>query len=311
MSQIVTLTMNPAVDRLLSIDHVSPDVKLRCDSVRRDPGGGGVNVTRGIRNLGGDSLAIFTCGGYTGDAYRELLEIEEMPNIPVPIEAAIREHVMVQERATGRNYRFGEPGPELTEDEAQACLDAIADIDPAPDYLVLSGSLPGGVGDDFYARAVEAAADDTRVVVDTSPPALGPALDAGVFLVKPNVRELAELTGRKLKGRSQIEEVAGGLVDEGKAEIIVTSLGPGGSVVVTPEMRERVPAPPVKVESKVGAGDSMVAGIVLALDRGHTVMQSVRYGTAAGAAAVMSAETGLGSREHIERLCDELTAESE
>lgn len=310
MSQIVTLTMNPAIDRILEIDHVTADAKLRCRAVRRDPGGGGVNVTRGIHELGGDSLAIYTCGGYTGRMYRDLLEQEGLPNLAIPIEGITREHIMVMETSTGRDYRFGEDGPELSASEAEACLEAICGLDPMPRYLVLSGSLPPGAGDDFYARVIEATGEGTRIVIDTNAPALRPALEAGVYLLKPNARELSELTGRTVEGRQEIEAVSRRLVADGRAQIVVTSLGAGGAILVTDEIAMRLPAPAVKVESKVGAGDSMVAGLVLALDRGESIVNAVRFGTAAGAAAVMDAETGLGSREHVERLYRELLAEA-
>lgn len=147
--------------------------------------------------------------------------------------------------------------------------------------------------------------------IDAHVRALRPALDAGVWLLKPNARELGELIGRTVEGQQEIEEVSRQFVDQGKAEIVVTSLGAGGSVVVTADICTRVPAPPVRVESKVGAGDSMVAGLVLALDRGESLLDAVRYGTAAGAAAVMDAETGLGSREHVERLYEQLKREAQ
>ncbi|MGI5816556.1 MAG: 1-phosphofructokinase family hexose kinase [Armatimonadota bacterium] len=311
MSQIVTLTVNPAVDRIMSIDHVTPDVKLRCESVRRDPGGGGVNVARGIRKLGGDSLAIFTCGGPAGEMYRDLLDREGIPNVPVRIDGLTREHIMVKETSTGRNYRFGEPGPELKADEADACVQAVIDLDPTPDYLVLSGSLPPGAGDDFYALVIGQVAEHTRVVIDTSGPALRNALGAGVYLLKPNARELGELVGRTIEGQREIEDVSRSLVDEGRAEVVVTSFGAGGAVVVTEDLALRIPAPAVKVESKVGAGDTMVAGIVFALDRGDSIREAVRLGTAAGAAAVMDPETGLGSPETAQRLYQQMLEEHE
>jgi 6-phosphofructokinase 2 len=148
------------------------------------------------------------------------------------------------------------------------------------------------------------------VIIDTHAPAMRPALEVGVYLVKPNARELGELVGHTVEGRQEIEQVSRDFVSEGKAEIVVTSLGAGGSIVVTQDICTRVPAPPVKVESKVGAGDSMVAGLVLALDREEPVLDAVRYGTAAGAAAVMDAETGLGSREHVEALYQQLLEEA-
>ncbi len=306
MSRIVTLTVNPAIDRSLSIDHVTPEHKLRCHADRRDPGGGGVNVSRTIAEMGGETLALFTCGGYTGQMFRELLQREQVPNHEISIEGLTREHIMVHETATGSIYRFGEPGPNLSEDEVQACLDAVAELDPAPDYLVLSGSLPPGAGDDFYGRVVRATDEGTRIAIDTTADALAPALEEGVYLVKPNARELGELVGRTVEGEGEIVEVSRRLVDEGRAEMIVTSLAAGGSVVVTEDMQSRVPAPAVKVESKVGAGDSMVAGMVLALDRGESILDAVRYGTATGAAAVMDPESGLGSRENAERLYERM-----
>ncbi len=310
MSCIVTVTLNPAIDRLLSISHVTPDAKLRCTSDRRDPGGGGVNVTRTIHELGGESLAIFTCGGYTGQMYRELLDREGVQGRAIPIEGLTREHIMVNERATGRMFRFGEAGPTLSAEEAQACLDAVAELDPATEYLVLSGSLPGGLGDDFYARVIRRAPAGARVVVDTTASALGPALDEGVHLIKPNARELGELVGGTIEGRREIVAASRALIEGGKAEVVVTSLAAGGAILVAEELAMHLHAPAVKVESKVGAGDSMVAGMVLALDRGWSLPDSVRFGIAAGAAAVMDPETGLGSRATVERLHEQMVADS-
>jgi len=310
LSQIVTVTMNPAIDRILRIAHVTPDRKLRCSSSRRDAGGGGVNVTRGIHTLGGDSLAIYTYGGYTGGMYREILDAEGLPNLPIAIKGLTREHIMVLETSTGRDYRFGEDGPVISHDEAALCLRTIADYRPAPDYLVLSGSLPPGVGDEFYAQIIRSVGDRTRVIVDTTASALKPTLAEGVFLIKPNAAELSELAGHPVEGRQEIAAVSRELVAEGKVEVVVASLGAGGAVLVSKDLTVRVPAPAVRVESKVGAGDSMVAGVVLALDRGESLLNAVRFGTAAGAAAVMDAETGLGSRRNAERLYAEILAEA-
>lgn len=302
MSQIVTLTVNPAVDRSLSIDHVTPNQKLRCEKERRDPGGGGINVSRAIHSVGGDTLAIYTCGGYMGGVYCSLVAREGFAGREIDIEGETREHIMVHETATGSIYRFQEPGPRLSEEEAEATLDAVATVDPAPDYLVLSGSLPDGVGDDFYAEAVRRADSQTRIVVDATVRWLKPALEEGVFLIKPNVRELSELIERPLEGEDEIVELSRELIDSGGVEVVVTSLGAGGAVVVCEDLAQRVPSPAVKVTSKVGAGDSMVGGIVFALDRGDSLLDAIRYGIAAGAAAVMTAMTGLGSRDDVERL---------
>ncbi len=303
MSQIVTLTMNPALDRSLSIEHVAPSIKLRCDRDRLDPGGGGVNVSRAIHTMGGDTLPIYTCGGHMGAIYRRLVEREGIGGIAIEIEGETREHIKVHETSTGSIYRFQEPGPELDREDTDNAITTVCSLDPPPDYLVLSGSLPDGVGDDFYARIIHKKQEDTRVVVDTTAEGMLPALDeGGIFLIKPNVRELGELMDRTLEGEAEIAEAARGLIDRGAVEIVVTSLGPGGSIVITEDLRKRVEAPAVKVRSKVGAGDSMVGGIVLGLDQGKSVLEAVRFGTAVAAAAIMDQMTGLGSREDAERV---------
>ncbi|MGC9320371.1 MAG: 1-phosphofructokinase family hexose kinase [Armatimonadota bacterium] len=308
MSEIVTLTLNPAIDRSLWIDSVTPDEKLRCDSPRRDPGGGGINVCRTVQELGGSARAIWTKGGYTGEMFERLLDEIGVSHLAVPITGMTRDHLIVHERTTGRSYRFQEPGPVLSEGEAQRCLQTVADLEPPAKYLVLSGSLPRGVAQDFYAQVVRAAPEDTRIIIDTTPGALRPALEEGVYLLKPNARELAELAGREVEGTRQIMEVAGGVVAEGQAEIVVTSLAAGGAIVVAEEVAEHLTAPSVRVESKVGAGDSMVAGIVLGLARGWEVLRAVRLGIAAGAAAVMDPDTGLGSHENAQRLFSQMEA---
>lgn len=300
--EIVTLTLNPAIDRSMWCETVTPDRKLRCEQPRRDPGGGGVNVCRTIHELEGECLALWTRGGYIGRLYEQLLDRIGLAHQPIDIDGTTREHLIVHERSTGRNWRFGEPGPQLSDEEAQRCLDAVACLDPAPEYLVLSGSLPRGVRDGFYAEVIRVAAEGTRIVIDTTPGALRPALEEGVYLVKPNARELSEMIGRGVEGRTQIMEASGELVAAGQAEVVVVSLGAGGAVVVCDELAEQLPAPSVRIESKVGAGDSMVAGLVLALSRGESMLNAVRYGIAAGAAAVMDAETGLGSYHDVDRL---------
>jgi 6-phosphofructokinase 2 len=149
---------------------------------------------------------------------------------------------------------------------------------------------------------IRCAKDGARVVVDTSGGALQRTLDARPFLVKPNLRELSQLAGHPLESDEQIEEAAQGLVREGKVAVVVVSLGAGGAVVVSEEGARTVRAPTVPIRSKVGAGDSTVAGITLALSRGESLVDAARFGVAAGAAAVMTEGTELCRREDTERL---------
>jgi 6-phosphofructokinase 2 len=311
VSAIVTLTLNPTVDKSSSVEQVLPERKLRCGPPSYQPGGGGINVARAVHDLGGDAQALWTRGGAVGDLLAGLLDEEVVPHEPVAIREMTRQNLIVYEQSSGQQYRFGMPGPELRPEEAEHCLERVRELAPSPDYLILSGSLPRGLPDDFYATVSRAAAAGTRIVVDTSGEPLARAIDAPVFLLKPNVRELGHLAGKQVEGDAEIHEVARRLIDQGKAEVIVTSLGSGGAMLSTAERHEHVRAPTVKIRSKVGAGDSMVAGIVHGLSQGKSIREAVRLGVAAGAAAVITPGTQLCRRADVERLYADLTREDQ
>lgn len=303
MPSIVTLTMNPAIDTSSTVDHVVPEHKLRRQAPRYDPGGGGLNVSRAIQKLGGSSLALYPAGGPTGQILRDLLDQEGLTHQLIPITGWMRENFTILEEASGQQYRFGMPGPTFHEAEWRQCLEVVADCAPPPDYLVGSGSLPPGIPDHFYAQLVRAVRDHgVRVVVDTSGAALRAAVQEGVYLIKPNLRELAQLAGSDLADETQQEAAAMTFVQEGRCEIVVVSLGAAGALLVHKEGCERIRSPTVPIQSKVGAGDSMTAGLVLSLARGLPIREAVRFGVAAGAAAVMTPGTELCRREDTERL---------
>jgi 6-phosphofructokinase 2 len=311
MPQIVTLTLNPAVDKISSIQQVVAERKLRCDPPRFDPGGGGLNVARAIQRLGGQAAAYWTCGGPMGQLLAERLDAEDVLHRPIPIQAMTRENLIVFEQSTGHQFRFGMPGARLTPDEVERCLRTLRELDPAPDFLVLSGSLPPGVPEDFYARAVRETPPGCRVILDTSGPPLHQGIQGGVYLIKPNVRELSDLVGKELLEDAEIREVARGLISSGKVHVVVTSLGSAGVVVVTQQHCENIRAPTVKVHSKVGAGDSTVAGIVWGLAQEKDIPDAVRLGVAAGSAAVMTAGTELCRQEDAWRLYEEMSRNTE
>ena len=302
MPAIVTLTLNPAVDKDVAVEQVVAERKLRCDQPEYHPGGGGLNVARAIAKLGGDVDAYWTCGGPIGELLKRLIDDEGVPHHPIGIAAMTRENLIVYERASTQQYRFGMPGAGLTEGEVQACLDLLSSIEPPPAYLVLSGSLPPGVDENLYAQIAGAMPPSCRVVLDTSGQPLKRGMEAPTFLIKPNLRELGQLAGHPVEGDSQIREVARSIIRDGKVQVVVTSLGSGGAVLTTADEHHHIRAPTVSIRSKVGAGDSMVAGIVLALSSGKTVAEAVRFGVAAGSAAVMTPGTELCRKDDTERL---------
>ena len=306
-SRIVTLTMNPALDKSAEVDRVVPEDKLRCQNPRFDAGGGGINVARAVTKMGGDATALFLAGGWSGDRLVSLLEEEGVPTNRIAIHQDTRENLVIYEKETCQQFRFGMPGPEHDHDEGERVLQTLEGLDPAPEFLVVTGSLPPGISDDYYGRVAETARQrGSKVIVDAHGESLRQALAAHPFLIKPNLRELGQLAGREMESDEQIEAAAQKLVDDGSCDICMVSMGAGGALWVSREGTQRLRAPTVRIRSKVGAGDSTVAGIVLAFSRGWTERRVLALGVAAGAAAVMTPGTELCRREDAERLYTEL-----
>ena len=298
MPRLVTLTLNPAVDLATKVGRVVAEDKLRCERPSQDPGGGGINVARAAIRLGAEALAVFPAGGPTGHLLVDAVRREDVPVEVVESSEPTRQNVSVTETSTDRQFRFVMPGAPLTEAELSACHDRVAEA--GADLIVASGSLPPGTDDETYARLVRDC-DGTRVIVDTSGPPLRAAVDAGAWLVKPNLRELADLVGRDLEDDADVEAAARELLGGG-TQAVVVSMGAGGALLVTEDDRYQVRSPTVPIRSRVGAGDSSVAGIGTAVLRGYDLRDAVRHGVAAGAAAVMTEGSDLCRAEDVERL---------
>ena len=307
MKNILTLTVNPSVDMNAEIDHVVAERKLRCRNPVREPGGGGLNVSRALNNMEAGSSAIYPAGGEMGNLLSRLLDAEDLDHHPVSIEGETRENINIQEKKTGRQFRFVMPGPELREEEWRECIDAVTRMEPSGAFVVASGSLPPGVPGDFYAilaRAVKEA--DGRLILDAPGEELDAALEEGVFLIKPNRREFRHLASREIDSTRDHQKAAEKIVKEGKAEIVVVSLGAAGAVGATGSGSFRYHSPPVPLESKVGAGDSMVAGIVYGLSNDYQTEDAVRLGIAAGSAAVITPGTELCRGEDVFRIYEKM-----
>jgi 6-phosphofructokinase 2 len=301
--RILTFTLNPSIDVSASVDTLTHEHKLRASGVHRDPGGGGINVARVLRRFGADCRALYPVGGCLGSLLRELLEREGVEGIPIEIAEETRESFTVIERSSGREFRFLLPGPQLSDGDWRACLDHLATLEEPPAYVVASGSLPAGVPDDFYRRlACTARERGSRMVLDTSGPPLAAALEEGVYLVKPNLRELRELTAEPLEQEDEWARAAGELVRASKAEVVALSLGHRGALLAAQGLVLRAPALPVEVASTVGAGDSFLALMVSRLAAGAPLEEAFRYGVAGGTAALLAPGTSLAHPEDTERL---------
>jgi 6-phosphofructokinase 2 len=307
MPTIVTITANPCIDKSTTFSGLKPDKKLRCSNPKFEPGGGGINVSRAIHKLNGKSLAIYPAGGYSGIFLKELLQKDNIDSIVINTKEHTRENFIVVDEATNNQYRFCMPGPVLLENEWQELLHKIEPIKDA-EYIVASGSLPRGVPENFFARIAAIAKDkQAKLILDTSGAPLKHALEKGVYLWKPNLGELSSLSECDELNEETALVAAKKIIAKGMAEVIVISLGAAGAMLVTKDICDRYITPVVPRKSTVGAGDSMVAGIVLSLSKGATLSEAVNYGIACGTAATMNIGTELCRPEDVEKLYKSLS----
>lgn len=299
---IVTITLNPCIDRTVSVEQILPDCKLSCSNVRDYPGGGGINVARVASRLGSNVCAYWSCGGENGQRLARFLDEESVSHKPIPIDAPTRENLIVREETSGNLFRFGMPGPLLADTERQRWIQQIRGIPSSVRYVVFSGSLPEGTAAVWFEDLLRAVPHGIRVIVDTKKEALRRALDVGVYLIKPNVREMEELVGAELYDDASIERATRKIIAQHGTEVLILSLGRGGILLATADRLERIAAPSVRLRSKVGAGDAVVGGLISGLCQDMTLPEAARFGVAAGAAAVMTEGTELCQKPDVERL---------
>ena len=307
MPEVLTVTLNPAVDVSTSVARLVPSHKLRCAHERRDAGGGGINVARVIRRLGGDAAAAFPSGGPIGALLERLVAAEGVPAIAVAINGDTRESFTVIEEAAAKEYRFVLPGPILQVDEWPAIVSAITDSAARARFVVCSGSLSPGAPNDAYAVLADALRrEDMKFVLDASGAALRGALACGVYLAKPSVRELRELVGRDLNDNAAILAAARELVASGQAEVVAVTMGGRGAMLVTRDHAYAAEALPIAAASTVGAGDSFLGGMIWALAAGKALEDAFRHAMAAGASSLMLPGTQLCHQADVLRLADEV-----
>lgn len=302
MGGILTLTMNPTLDIGLDVERLVPGQKLRSETVRREPGGGGINVARGIRRLGGQVCALFAGDDVMGAQLHTLLEERSVPGRRVPVRGVVREGISVWVREQEELFHFVMPGPELDEEEVQRTVDAVLDQEPCPDWLVASGSLPPGVDDEFYARLARAACDrDICFILDSHGAPLRAALRERSFLVKCNRREFAALVGADEPGSAEVRRLARELAASDVRALVIT-LGAEGALLTTRDDQVQFRPPRVQPQSPVGAGDSFVAACVHELATGGSLRAAVQSGVAGAAAAVKTPGTELFDLEDYRRI---------
>ncbi|MEM0541629.1 1-phosphofructokinase family hexose kinase [Flavobacterium sp. j3] len=300
-NSIITLTINPSLDKSTHFNSLIAEQKIRCEKPRYDAGGGGINVSKAIAKLGGSSTCVFTSGGSSGEMLEELITKEGLESTVIKTKNWTRENFIAFENATKSQYRFGFPGNEISDDEKDKIIEVVSKV--KADYLVISGSLNEGLPTDFYQKIAETAkASGIKVVVDTSGESLRKVLETGVYLIKPNIGELAKLIGVDHLELPEVEKAAKQLISNKSAEIVVVSLGPEGAILVTKDETHLVKAPKVEKKSTVGAGDSMVGGMVWALSQNKSLKEVIQIGVCCGTAATMNEGTQLFKVEDVKRL---------
>jgi 1-phosphofructokinase len=278
---IVTLTLNPSVDRTVAVTELLRGQVLRATASRVDAGGKGINVSRALAVNGLKTRAVVALGGPEGDHLGVLLADAGLEVLPVPIQGSIRSNVTVIE-PDGTTTKINEPGATLSGSEVARILTASVEAASDAQWLVASGSLPPGAPVTVYAELVAAlAGTSTRVVVDTSGPAFAATLSAGPALVKPNLQELTECVGSPLDTLGNVVAACRALHERGAAAVLA-SLGSGGALLLDGETVLFAHGPAVVPVSSVGAGDALLAGFLAAGGEGaQALIEAVAWGAAA------------------------------
>ena len=300
---IVTLTLNPALDKSTEVERLIPEKKMRCSEMKVEAGGGGINISKAVKILGGETMAILPSGGINGKQICGILENSGIPFRAIGIDGDTRENFVVRELSTNKQFRFVMPGPALESKDLDQCISIIEGLPSSTTFLILSGSLPPGVPEDFPSQiALIAKNKGIKFIIDTSGEPLKKALRKGVYLIKPNLTELGSLVGKNWLEIPEIEEAAKQVLAQSNCDVIISSMGPAGALLMTREGHKQINAPAVKKLSTVGAGDSMLAGIAFKLESGASIMEAVRFGVACGTAATMNKGTSLFKKQDVETL---------
>ena len=303
--KIITLTVNPALDKSATIEGLVPEQKLKCNNIEYQPGGGGINISRLLSRLSVETTCMFTSGGDTGKLISQLLLKESINSKTITVANPTRENFAVVDAKTGFQYRFGMPGAAISKQELLAIEKLlIAEVNEG-DILVLSGSLADGMPSDYYSQLIKLFSEKkVKIIVDTSGPALSKVVNETVYLIKPNQKELALLAGKEFLTKKEQELFALELVNTNKATYVAVSLGARGAFIASKEGIFYQSTPSVKVTSTIGAGDSMVAGLIYAIQQKLSSKEMIKWGVACGVATTMSNGTSLASLSNIKSVLE-------
>ena len=305
MGLVLTVTPNAALDLWTTTPELRSGAKLRCSEPRVDPGGGGINISRVLDRLGGETNALFAAGGCTGDRIADALDDAGVSSERVAIAADSREDVSLLEESTDRVYRLVMPGPKLRDHEEQALVDRTAELARQSAIIVGSGSLPPATRASFWAEISASAKSAGAAFILDSASATGPALDEGVSVLRANKEEAMALAGRDLDWPHEVADWASAQVQSGACETAVLTHGGEGAILVCADHRLLAAPPDVRAQSAIGAGDSFVAGLCLGLTQEKPHDEALRLAVATAAATLLTPGTELCRRQDVDWLVEE------
>jgi 1-phosphofructokinase family hexose kinase len=294
---IHTVTVNPALDLTYRIPALKFDDTIRAAKVYRAAGGKGINVSRVVARLNHATVAMGFAGGRAGEEIEELLHQERVRTWFTRQQAATRTNVILQDDE-GHQVRVSGPGATPSADEVALLKASIFEL-RAPDFLVLSGSLLKGMDENFYCDLIERAhREGIKVAADADGEQLRQMVEAGVDVIKPNRFELARLVGREVGSDDEVATASREALTKG-VRVVLASLGGDGAMLVTEREAWKAIPPKIEVDSAVGAGDSMLAGALLARAEGADWADVLRLGVACGTATATTPGTELCHLETV------------
>ena len=303
---IYTVTLNPALDKTATVENLRLDSVNRISELRVDPGGKGINVSKVVRELGAKTVAIALLGGHTGTMLRNMLAELSIECKVLEVEGETRTNLKIKDPALKTNTDINEPGPEVTDEQLRGMLDGLVGEVGSGDIVVLSGSLPrGAVADTYKVWVAALKKTGAKVYLDADGDKLVRGIEAKPDLIKPNEIELGAMMGRTLDADEKIVEAARELIDGGLDRVMV-SMGGAGALYVARDVTIKANPVKVPVGSTVGAGDSVVAALAYAQDKGLGLEDTMRLAMATGAANVMQSGTQAAPRELVDSLIDKV-----
>jgi len=306
---IYTLTLNPAIDRELTVEKVEYDAVLSAIKAQVDIGGKGFNVSRLLKSMGTSNTALGFVGGRTGERLRHGLRDLDIETDFVSISGETRTNISIVTEKHDHYIKVNEKGPLVDEPKQRELLDKIASTAGPGDWWVLAGSLPPGVPDTFYAEIIHVLNEHNAItVLDTTGESLRLGCEAKPFLIKPNTEETHKLTGLPVETIAQIIIAAKELLKMGTQNVVI-SMGKKGALLQTADESWLIHSPKIQEKNPIGAGDSMVGGLVWGLSQGYSLKESLGWGAASGAASASKSGTDVGSRALIEELFQQIRFE--